>query len=1299
VTGWINPNPSLRDTRVTPGHQATVDEAYASGFGSYGQTTSAYMPVNAARKWLQPYVDAARTHYGQGERPEAPGAFSTAKMLLAAPQMLSGNLSQDTVETMSQWGKVFSEPDKWVNLFPSYTNPAEEAIRTFHPEQIEPFEAIERSLAWKNLSEFASKHGKDYGLDPLDIESLKKHVSESIQKTEVEASMMARRTAGMTTLANVAGNFGAFGLDVFHDPAGHMVFLMGPGGYRYAARGAFKEISRRALVESMIGAGLEVYLQPQVKMWREKYGLDYTFEHFRNAVALGAVAGLGFGAGMQTGYRAWRGSISKHAGRKFGQLVAQTPMQQVHRKMLELDREAILAGLRALDNAGAKIGDGAEAVRMADAGEETVADNPGVPIKDYVDNIAEAELSVHINEPMPQRDRAVPISPDDIHHYDNLDQTVYRFNPADLEVDAKTFQYKSGGDEFGVTERLAGEVKWDPVYAGTILVYEFANGRRVVADGHQRLALAKRISAQDPSQKPLLYGGILREVDGVTPEQARLYAALKNISETPDDAAGRRVIDAAKVLRVDPSRIDTLPPRSQFVAQARDLVHLSDEAFGVVINGVVPARYAAIVGRLVKDPDQQMAILQVLARTQPDNVGEAEAIVRQAMNVGFDEGKQVTLFGEEHIVESLFGERAKVLNETLKNLRRDRAVFNSLVANRSQIEAEGNVLDVTQNLTRSEIDAQAIQIVQVAANRKGELSDALTAAAKTLKETGNQSAAARSFTDAVRSAVERGTLDGTDFGGAGRTIDAAPERTPIAAGPARESLDSFDDPVGGDGVARQADQLEQDFRGSVERNEDAIEKGVIIPDYRPYLFMTDDAVEVPLSAIKPIRARPEGIANARKFMAASARGEGEGRGPISLRDDGDGTYTLLDGNSTFAVAQEAGMPTLPARILTDKQYAGEVATKNAQRIIDLGPNAKKKRVVLAENIGPAELEDLLYTLQIRQNYSSIDDIITRNTGFNKVLNDVVEDAAGEHILVHSGSLKERPRIEAKVNDKYRGKLNRITDVSRATVAVANPKELDEFIANLGKKFHVIDEGFRASGKRGSDGYDGYWDKKLTVISDEGIIGEVIVIERKMFDAKTRQGGHVLYEILRGDPFDAAIAQLPDGPVKSRLLAATPAQRRELARQESIKLYENTNSAMDEEFRQISGTVLGSAPETSALILNSPSVSSGVLGSARSSLADISPQSDVSLSQRNALPSSRSTAGELPSSEKNLMDDNIEELAALRQGDLLDMVPDPDRVVLDPATGEMTPVMRSARDVLDEIDQDARMLKSFETCTL
>jgi hypothetical protein len=64
-----------------------------------------------------------------------------------------------------------------------------------------------------------------------------------------------------------------------------------------------------------------------------------------------------------------------------------------------------------------------------------------------------------------------------------------------------------------------------------------------------------------------------------------------------------------------------------------------------------------------------------------------------------------------------------------------------------------------------------------------------------------------------------------------------------------------------------------------------------------------------------------------------------------------------------------------------------------------------------------------------------------------------------------------------------------------------------------------------------------------------------------------------------------------------------------------------------------------------------------------------------------------------------MDDNIEELAALRQGDLLDMVPDPDRVVLDPATGEMTPVMRSARDVLDEIDQDARMLKSFETCTL
>ena len=98
-----------------------------------------------------------------------------------------------------------------------------------------------------------------------------------------------------------------------------------------------------------------------------------------------------------------------------------------------------------------------------------------------------------------------------------------------LTTDAKAFQYKSGGDEAGVTERLQGVQRWDPVKAGIAIVYERKDGTRVVADGHQRLGLAKKMAEQ--GQDPHMLGVLMREVDGFTVEDVREAAALKNIAE------------------------------------------------------------------------------------------------------------------------------------------------------------------------------------------------------------------------------------------------------------------------------------------------------------------------------------------------------------------------------------------------------------------------------------------------------------------------------------------------------------------------------------------------------------------------------------------------------------------------------------------------------------------------------------------------------------------------------------------------------------------------------------------------
>lgn len=81
------------------------------------------------------------------------------------------------------------------------------------------------------------------------------------------------------------------------------------------------------------------------------------------------------------------------------------------------------------------------------------------------------------------------------------------------------------------------------------------------------------------------------------------------------------------------------------------------------------------------------------------------------------------------------------------------------------------------------------------------------------------------------------------------------------------------------------------------------------PDHLPddpfkYFKKTPDAQLIPVSALKTIRARPEGIRNAATHMANAFNGDGEKRKPISLKDNGDGTYTVADGNSTTAMAKQ-----------------------------------------------------------------------------------------------------------------------------------------------------------------------------------------------------------------------------------------------------------------------------------------------------------------------------------------------------------------------------------------------------------
>ncbi len=444
---------------------------------------------------------------------------------------------------------------------------------------------------------------------------------------------------------------------------------------------------------------------------------------------------------------------------------------------------------------------------------------------------------------------------------DNLDGVIFKYDPDEIGIDAKTFQFKSGGDEFGVTERLQDAV-WDKNLAGTITVYEYADGRVVVSDGHQRLGLAKRIKAQDPSQEITLYAYKDREVDGISPAESRVSSAIKNIANAPKDSYDPQlVIDAAKVLReatnnpnISVDIISSLPPRSQLVKQAQGVMLLGDDAFMAIVNGVIPPNYAAIVGRLIDDPDLQSAAVSVLAKSNPSNAFEAEAIVRQVRESDFEQVEQIDLFGEKIVTESYFVERAKILDKAYKELRKDKAAFETLVRNSDRLEAEGNVLVKEANKRKADTDGQTIALLQTLANRKGPLSDALNQAARTARDTSSYVEATRGFLDSVRGAIESGDFERLSSGDIGRAVDGPPQiaRSEIEREPA---LEGFDEPTG-IAAERQADQLIDDMFGADEVDADSIAGLKRLLDESPTRDQIDNHPSV-IKALDEMQARPE----------------------------------------------------------------------------------------------------------------------------------------------------------------------------------------------------------------------------------------------------------------------------------------------------------------------------------------------------------------------------------------------------------------------------------------------------------
>ena len=358
---------------------------------------------------------------------------------------------------------------------------------------------------------------------------------------------------------------------------------------------------------------------------------------------------------------------------------------------------------------------------------------------------------------------------------------VEQVDPTTLQVDAARFQFKASTDSQGVSKALKGVKTFEAHKAGLAIVYEQADGQRFIVDGHQRVGLAKRaVAAGQPKSQVSMAAFIVREADGVTEEMATNMAALKNIAEGTGSP-----VDAAKVMReMGPAAdeaIANLPPNSALVQHGKGLAKLDEAAFELAVNEVVDPRYAAAVGDMVAEPELQTAAIEVLRQTEPANTVQARAIIDQVRTAGTTEETTEDLFGEQTVTESLYLERAKVLDAALRSARRDKATFKTLTDKESTITGAGeNVLDRAANEAKISEADRALTALSTVANTKGPVSDALTKAAQRVKAGEKPGAVAAEFLSTALPAIQRGGKDGAK---AGKRKQAATQKKRKQGGP------------------------------------------------------------------------------------------------------------------------------------------------------------------------------------------------------------------------------------------------------------------------------------------------------------------------------------------------------------------------------------------------------------------------------------------------------------------------------------------------------------------------------------
>jgi GNAT superfamily N-acetyltransferase len=342
--------------------------------------------------------------------------------------------------------------------------------------------------------------------------------------------------------------------------------------------------------------------------------------------------------------------------------------------------------------------------------------------------------------------------------FDYLGKPVERrtVDPAQVQFQPETFQYKLNGDARGVRPDYASVQQWDNLAAQAIMAFEASDGRVIVADGHQRTGLAQRLMSAGHEQAIAMEAYVFREADGWTPGEVRALATRRNLQMGTGDAT-----DTATALREMPHILDrTVRRGTEHMRTAQGLAKLDDEVFRMVRAGALPQSTGRVIGDKLTDAAQQRAAADAVLRLNLKGEETIAAFIDELKASNVRQDTTFDLFGDQAITRSLAVEMADLKVRVADLLKSNARAFKRVNEAADMLETRANVIARNTNERVASSSGEAARVLGMLSLDPGPLRDILTEGAGRIAAGEKAATIARDTANKVADLAEREGLAG-----------------------------------------------------------------------------------------------------------------------------------------------------------------------------------------------------------------------------------------------------------------------------------------------------------------------------------------------------------------------------------------------------------------------------------------------------------------------------------------------------------------------------------------------------------